>query len=171
MFVRTALIAALAVVGIVGVPMAAAAQQADAVASADVARDAARMAVLDRFYVAIAMQDEAALAEMFDGVMIWIGDEGVRFVRPTSPAAPGAVFESVFSPGVGRYDSFGASASLYLPSGSHVVSLGSYSGYTRSTDDLMSTDFAHVFTFSEGRLSHFQAFTETAPWLRGTTPD
>lgn len=171
MIVRTVLIAALAAVGVVGVPMVAAAQEADAAASADLANDAAHMAVLDRFYVAIAMQDEAALAEMFDGVMIWIGDKGVRFVRPTSPAAPGAVFESVFGPGVGRYDSFGASASLYLPSGSHVVSLGSYSGYTRSTDDLISTDFAHVFTFSDGRLIHFQAFTENAPWLEGATPD
>jgi len=171
MTVRNVLIAALAFAGVVGGPIAAAAQEADAAASADLARDAAQMAVLDRFYVAIALRDEAALAEMFDGVMIWIGDKGVRFVRPTSPAAPGAVFGSVFGPGVGQYDSFEASASLYLPSGSHVVSLGSYSGYTQSTDDLMSTDFAHVFTFADGRLTHFQAFTDTAPWLAGATPD
>ncbi len=103
--------------------------------------------------------------------MNWIGGRGARFVRPTSPGAPGAVLESVFGPGVGPIDSFGASASLYLPSGSHVVALGQYSGYRRPADDLLSTDFAHVFTFADGRLIHFQPFTEAAGRIEGATPD
>lgn len=171
MTVRTILIAALTAACALGVPMVAAAETPRSTASADLASDAANMAVLDRFYLAVAMKDEAALAELLDGAMIWIGGKGARFVRPTSPATPGAVFESVFGPGVGQFESFGASASLYLPSGSHVVALGQYAGYKRSTDDLLNTDFAHVFTFSDGRLIHFQPFTETAAGIEGVTPD
>lgn len=171
MIVRTGLIAALAAVGVVSVPMAAAAQEADAAASADLARDAAQMAVLDRFYMAVTSKDEAALAELLDGAMIWIGGRGVRFVRPTSPGVPGAVFQNVFGPGVGSFESFEASASLYLPSGSQVVALGQYAGYRRSADDVLNTDFAHVFTFADGRLVHFQPFTETAAVIEGANPD
>lgn len=171
MIVRTILIAALTAAGALGVPMAAAAGPPPSPASADLASDAAHMAVLDRFYLAIGAKDEAALAELLDGAMIWIGGRGERFVRPTSPGAPGAVFESAFGPGVGAFERFGASASLYLPSGSHVVALGQYSGYRRPTDDVLNTDFAHVFTFADGRLVHFQPFTEAAAVAEGATPD
>lgn len=166
---RTTLIAAMAAVWGLGVPMAAA-EPPRTPARADLASDAANMAVLDRFYRAVTAKDEAALAELLDGVMIWSGGKGVRFVKPTSPAAPGAVFESVFGPGVGAIERFEASASLYLPSGSHVVALGQYVGYRRS-DDLLSTDFAHVFTFADDRLVHFQPFTETAAVIEGAAPD
>lgn len=171
MTVRTTLIALVTAVGALGVPLAAAAQEPDSTTSADLARDGANMAVLDRFYRAVTSKDEAALAELLDGAMIWIGGRGVRFVRPTSPGAPGTVFENVFGPSVGPFERFGASASLYLPSGSHVVALGQYSGYERPTDDVLNTDFAHVFTFADGRLVHFQPFTEAAAVVEDATPD
>lgn len=167
---RTTLMAAMAAVCSLAAPMAVAAEVPQIPASADFARDAANMAVLDRFYRAVTAKDEAAMAELLDGVMIWIGGKGVRFVRPASPAEPGAVFESVFGPGVGPLEDFEAAAGLYLPSGSHVVALGQYAGYRRS-DDLFSTDFAHVFTFADDRLVHFQPFTEAAASIEGTTPD
>jgi ketosteroid isomerase-like protein len=166
MALRTTLIAAMAAVWSLGVPVAAAAEPPQTPANADLASDAARMAVLDRFYRAVAMKDEAGIADVLDGAMIWIGGKGVRFVRPASPAVPGAVFESVFGSGVRPVEEFEATASLYLPSGSHVVALGQYVGYRR-TDDVLSTDFAHVFTFSDDRLIHFQPFTETAPSIGG----
>lgn len=162
MIVRATLIAALTAVSVLSAPMAAAAALPQSPVNADLASDAAKMAVLDRFYLAVAAKDEAALAELLDGAMIWIGGRGARFVRPQSPGAPGAVFERVFGPGVGPFEDFGASASLYLPSGSHVVALGDYTGYTRSADDLLNTGFAHVFTFADGRLVHFQPFTQAA---------
>ena len=171
MRVRTSLIAALAAVGGLGGPGASAAEPPQAPANASVASDASNMAVLDRFYRAVAAKDEAALAQLLDGVMIWIGGKGARFVRSQSPAAPGAVFESVFGPGAGPSERFEASASLYLPSGSQVVALGQYSGYRRADDDALTTDFAHVFTFSDGRLVHFQPFTETPARMQVATPD
>ena len=54
MRVRTSLIAALAAVGGLGGPVASAAEPPQAPANASVASDAANMAVLDRFYGAVA---------------------------------------------------------------------------------------------------------------------
>lgn len=161
MMVRTLLFAALVGAGCLAGPMAAAAEPPQSAVDAAAGGEAADMAVLDRFYLAVGSKDEAALAELLDGAMIWIGGKGARFVRPSSPATPGAVLESVFGPGVGPFDDFGASATLYLPSGSHVVTLGQYTGYG-PVDAVPHIDFAHVFTFEGGRLIHFQPFTGTA---------
>ena len=171
MTVRTILIAAMTAACALGVPMVAAAETPPAAASAERASDAANMAVLDRFYLAFAMNDEATIAGLLAGAMIWKEGKGARFAGHNSDDVPGAVFEGVFGHAVAQFESFGASASLYLPSGSHVVALGHYAGYKRSTDELLNTGFAHVFTFSDGRIVHFQQFTETAPWIEDATPD
>ena len=171
MSLRTTLIGAMAVAITFAVPPAAVAEPPQSATSSDLAGQAARMAVLDRFYVAVTSKDESALAELLDGAMIWIGGRGVRFVRPTTPGVPGAVFQSVFGPGVDPFENFEASASLYLPSGSQVVVLGQYAGYRRSSDEVLNTDFAHVFTFADDRLVHFQPFTETPAVIEGANPD
>lgn len=168
--VRTLLLAALAVAGASSMPLAAAAAP-QVTASTDHAIDAANMAVLDRFYLALGADDAATIAELLAGAMIWNGGEGARFAAPASRAAADAVLEGVFGPGVARLEDFSARADLYIASGRHVVALGQYTAVNRSTGALLKPGFSHVFTFSEGRIVGFQQYTDTPRWTEGTALD
>ena len=168
--VRTLLIAALTVAGAFSIPLAAAAAAPQATASADLASSAANMAMLDRFYLALGADDTATIAELLADAMIWKDGEGVRF-SGQELASPDAVLEGVFGPGVARFEEFWATAGLYLVDGRHVVALGQYRAVNRSTGELLKPSFAHVFTFSDGRIVGFQQYTDTPRWIEGATPD
>lgn len=171
MTVRTTLIAALLGACVLGVPMASATEALVSTADEDVASNAANMAILDRFYIASSIQDEATIAELLGSAMIWREGKGARLAERNSDSVAGTVLEAVFGPVAAHFDDFSASASLYLPSGSRVVALGSYAGYNRSTGEMLNPGFAHLFVFSEGRIVYFQQFTDTAPWVAGAAPD
>ena len=171
MTIRTTLIAALLGACVLGVPMAGATEAPRSAASEDLARDAAHLAILDRFYIASSIQDEATIAELLGSAMIWREGKGARLAGRSSDGVSGAVLEAVFGPVAARFEGFSGSASLYLPSGNQVVAMGHYGGYNRSTDDLLSAGFVHVFTFSEGRIVHLEQFTDTPLWSEDAGPD
>jgi ketosteroid isomerase-like protein len=50
----------------------------------------------------------------------------------------------------------------FIAQGDKVVSLGSYDWRVRATGHEFTSDFAHVFTFRDGKVVAFQEFTDTA---------
>jgi ketosteroid isomerase-like protein len=48
-----------------------------------------------------------------------------------------------------------------IAEGDKVVALGSYSWQLRATKKELSSDFAHVWTFSNGKVVTFQEYTDT----------
>jgi ketosteroid isomerase-like protein len=49
-----------------------------------------------------------------------------------------------------------------MAEGDKVVALGSYSWRVRSTKQKYKSDFAHVWTFSNGKVIAFQEYFDTA---------
>lgn len=172
MIIRTVLIAALAAVGVVGVPLAAAAQEPESTTSADLSRDHANMAVLDRFYRALSADDGIAVAEILTDVRIWGGgSDGALFVDGGPYDTDAALLAGVFGRIDPRFEFLSAYAGSYLPSGDHVVALGSFLWADRSTGRAVEIPFAHVFTFRDGEITRLEHYTDTGKVVDGVTPD
>ncbi|MDP3800839.1 nuclear transport factor 2 family protein [Brevundimonas sp.] len=171
MTVRTILIAALTAVGALGIPMAAAAQEPDATTTADLAGDAANMAVLDRFYRALSANDGAAVAELLNGARIWGGgSDGALFVDGGPYDTDAALLAGVFGRIDPRFEFLSGYAGSYLPSGDRVVALGSFLWADRSTGRAVEIPFAHVFTFRDGEITRLEHYTDTSGALDVATP-
>lgn len=172
MTVRTTLIALLAAVGALGVPLAVAAQEPDSATSADLARGAANMAVLDRFYRALSANDGPAVAELLTGVRIWGGgSDGALFVDGGPYDTDAALLAGVFGRIDPRFEFVSGSAGSYLRSGDQVVALGSFLWGDRSTGRAVEIPFAHVFTFQDGEITRLEHYTDTGKAVNGVTPD
>lgn len=172
MMTRTVLIGLVAAVGAACVPMAAAAQEADDAASADLARDAANMAVLDRFYRALNANDGTTVAELMTGARIWGGgSDGALFVDGGPYETDAALLAGVFGRIDPHFEFVSGSAGSYLPSGDQVVALGSFLWGDRSSGRAVEIPFAHVFTFQDGEISRLEHYTDTARSMDAVTPE
>lgn len=171
MTIRTVLIAALAAVGVGAVPLTAAAAPARAVGGADAASDAASQAVVETLYRAFAAGDGATIGGLLSPDLVWIEAEGGPYADHNPYNGPGAVFEGVFGRIGAAFDGFAATPATYLTSGDRVVAFGRYTGTNKATGEALNAQFAHVFTVTAGRITHFQQYTDTAQWVDVVTPD
>jgi uncharacterized protein len=74
------------------------------------------------------------------------------------------VVAGLFEP-LGRdFDSFTTVPDDFITDGERVVSIGRYSGITKSTGRTMSAPFVHVWTVADGRLRRFVQYTDSAAW-------
>lgn len=168
---RTILIAAAAAAGVLGVPMAATAEPARPAPSADTAGDAANQAVVESLYRAFRAGDGATIAGLLDPGLVWIEAENGPYADRNPYNGPGAVFEGLFARLGAEYEGFVVTPVTFVASGDRVVALGRYTGTNRGTGEALDAQFAHVFTVSGGKVTHFQQYTDTAQWMDVVTPD
>lgn len=168
MTVRIIMIAALAAAGAMSVAMTAAAEPAQPPASVD---DAANRAVVENLYRAFGAGDGAAIAGLLAPDLVWIEAENGPYADRNPYNGPGAVFESLFARIGAEYEGFAATPATFVASGDQVVALGRYTGINRATGEGLDAQFAHVFTVSDGKITRFQQYTDTAQWVDVTQPD
>lgn len=166
---RTVLIAAMAVAGAAGGPMTAA--SASPPVSADAASDAANQAVVETLYRAFAAADGATIGGLLAADLVWVEAEGGPYADLNPYNGPGAVFEGVFGRIGAAFDGFAATPATYLVSGDQVVAFGRYTGTNKATGEALDAQFTHVFTVTDGKITHFQQYTDTAQWMDVVTPD
>ena len=162
MIVRTVLMAALAAVCALAAPMAA---------RADPASDAANKAVVESLYRAFAAGDGATISGLLAADLVWIEAESGPYADRNPYNGPGAVFEGVFARIGAEFEGFVVTPATLLPSGDRVVSLGRYTGTNRATGEALAAQFVHVFTVTDGKITHMQQYTDTAQWVDVVTPD
>ncbi|WP_292064034.1 nuclear transport factor 2 family protein [Brevundimonas sp. UBA7664] len=162
MIVRTVLMAALAAVCALGAPLAA---------WADPASDAANTGVVESLYQAFAAGDGATISGLLAADLVWIEAEGGPYADRNPYNGPGAVFEGVFGRIGAEFEGFVVTPATLLPSGDRVVSLGRYTGTNRATGEALDAQFVHVFTVTDGKITHMQQYTDTAQWVDVVTPD
>lgn len=168
---RTILIGALMAAGASVVPMAAMAEPARPVSSADATSDAANQAVVERLYRAFGAGDGATISGLLAADLVWMEGEGGPLADRNPYNGPAAVFEGVFGRIGAQFEGFVVTPATYLPSGDRVVVMGRYTGRHRATGEALDAQFAHVFTIRSGQIVHFQQYTDTAQWMDVSTPD
>ncbi|MDP1528360.1 MAG: nuclear transport factor 2 family protein [Rhodoferax sp.] len=172
MTIRTVLIAAVSAACAVGAPiMAASAASARPVASADGHVEVANQAVVETLYRAFAAGDGPAIAALFSDDLVWIEGEGGPYADRNPYNGPAAVFGGIFGRVTSEFTGFAATPETFLPSGNRVVVLGRYTGTNVATGEVLNAQFVHIHTVADGKLIHFQQYTDTAQWIDVVTPD
>jgi ketosteroid isomerase-like protein len=115
---------------------------------------------VQRLYDAFAAGDGAALSELLADTH-WIEARGMPYGGTYQGF--GQIAENIFGP-IGRdVRDFSATPEELLPIGDdRVLSLGRYRGTTDAGP--LDTRFAHLWTVSGDRISHFEQFTDTHEW-------
>ncbi len=171
MTIRTVLIAALGAACASGVPMLAA---STALARPAVVMDAAtdaNQAVVESLYRAFAAGDGATISGLLAAELVWMEAEGGPLADRNPYNGPAAVFEGVFGRIGAQFEGFAATPKSFVASGDRVVAFGRYTGTNRATGEALDAQFTHVFTVTDGKIIHFQQYTDTAQWMDVVTPD
>jgi uncharacterized protein len=76
------------------------------------------------------------------------------------------VFQEVIGPTFEHVEDFRIEIEQYLDAGDHVVALGHDRGRAKSTGRELNLPSAYVCTVDGGKIVRFEAYLDTAQWLR-----
>lgn len=122
------------------------------------------VATLKRAFEAVARGDFATAAATADPNVHW---NGVGELVPAGGDHRGAdvVVTQVFETIPDAYEEFRAEPEEFLDADEHVVALGTFTGRPEGSERAISTPFAGVAEFRDGRIARMRWFTDTAEWL------
>lgn len=169
--VSTVALAAVSLLALPGAAMAAPQPAAATSVATASAQETVTVAVVESLYRAFAAGDGATIAGLLAADLVWVEAEGGPYADRNPYNGPGAVFEGVFGRIGAEFDGFAATPGTFLPSGDRVVAFGRYTGTNKATGEALDAQFTHVFTVTDGKITHFQQYTDTAQWMDVVTPD
>ncbi|MFN0086461.1 MAG: nuclear transport factor 2 family protein [Blastocatellia bacterium] len=110
-------------------------------------------------YAAFAKGDVPGVLGVLDAEVAWTEAEGFPYGGTYN--GPNAVLEGVFMRLGTEWDGFAAVPAEFIDGGDKIVSLGTYSGTYKATGRSFRADFAHVWTFRDGKVVRFVQYTDT----------
>ncbi|MEO8436581.1 MAG: nuclear transport factor 2 family protein [Pyrinomonadaceae bacterium] len=113
-------------------------------------------------YDAFATGNIPAVLAALDPKVEWSEAEHFIYADGNPYIGPQAVLEGVFMKFAIEWDSFTVSPDEVLDAGETAIGLGHYSGTYKSNGANVRAQFAHFFTFRDGKVVKFQQYTDTA---------
>ncbi len=98
--------------------------------------------------------------------IVWYEAEGLPLADGNPYLGPDAVAEGVFGRLMVDYDGFTVTPKLLVADDEHVVALGRYTGTRVTTGEKLDAQFAHHWTVRDGKITHFQQYSDTGQWTR-----
>jgi ketosteroid isomerase-like protein len=92
----------------------------------------------------------------------WWEAESFIYAEKNPYVGPNEVLSGVFMRLGSEWDGFSVSPKAFHDAGETVVSEGYYSGTYKKTGKHVRAQFAHLFTFRDGKVVKFQQYTDTA---------
>jgi uncharacterized protein len=120
-------------------------------------------------YEAFGRGDIGTVLAALDPGVEWWEAENFIYADNNPYVGPDAVLQGVFARIGGEWEGFSVSAKEVLDAGNTIVGHGHYSGKFRNTGRDVRAQFAHVFTFRDGKIVKFQQYTDTAQFREATT--
>ena len=117
-------------------------------------------------YEAFGRGDIPAVLAALDPQVEWREAENFIYADGNPYVGPEAVLQGVFARIGGEWDGFEVAPEEILDAGATVVGRGYYSGTYKQTGHRVRAQFAHLFTFRDGRVVKFQQYTDTAQFQR-----
>ena len=117
-------------------------------------------------YEAFGRGDIPAVLAAMDPEIDWREAENFIYADGNPYIGPNAVLEGVFARIGAEWDGFAVSPEEILDAGDTVVGRGYYSGAYKKNGKPVKAQFAHVFTFRDGKVIKFQQYTDTAQFMR-----
>jgi uncharacterized protein len=126
-------------------------------------------ATVQGMYEAFGRGDIATVLGALDPEVEWWEAENFIYADGNPYVGPQAVLQGVFARIGAEWEGFLVSPKEVLDAGNTVVGHGYYSGKFRGTGREVRAQFAHVFTFRDGKVVRFQQYTDTAQFKEATT--
>jgi ketosteroid isomerase-like protein len=115
--------------------------------------------IIKRLYDDFATGNIPGVLGAMDANIAWTEAEG--FVYGGTYIGPNSVLENVFMKLGGEWEGFSAVPDQIVDGGDVIVALGNYGGKYNKTGKSMNVPFAHVYTFSGGKIVKFVQYTDT----------
>lgn len=113
-------------------------------------------------YEAFARGDAGAVLAGFHPEIRWLEAEHVGYDDRNPYHGPQQVGEGVFGRIGAEWEGFSVNPQQLIAEGDTVVALGRYTGRYRATGRSLDAQFVHVWTVSDGRVTAFQQYADTA---------
>ena len=120
-------------------------------------------------YDAFGRGDIATVLAALDPEVEWWEAENFIYADNNPYVGPQAVLQGVFARIGAEWEGFSVSPKEVLDAGNTVVGHGYYGGKFRHTGRDVRAQFAHVFTFRDGKIVKFQQYTDTAQFKAAIT--
>ena len=117
---------------------------------------------VESMYAAFAKGDIPTVLAGLDPQVEWWEAENFIYADGNPYVGPQSVLQGVFMRIVSDWDGFAVSPTGVLDAGDTAIGHGHYSGTHKQTGKQVRAQFAHFFTFRDGKIVKFQQYTDTA---------
>jgi uncharacterized protein len=120
-------------------------------------------------YEAFGRGDIPTVLGRLDPDIEWLEAENFIYADNNPYVGPNAVLEGVFMRLGADWDGFAVTPKEVHDAGDTVISEGHYSGTYKKNGRNVRAQFAHFFTFREGKIVKFQQYTDTAQFKKAVS--
>lgn len=113
-------------------------------------------------YEAFGRADIATVIAALDPAVEWWEAENFIYADKNPYVGPNEVLTGVFMRIASEWDGFVVSPENVLDAGDVAIGFGHYSGTCKATRKEVRAQFAHFFSFRDGKVTKFQQYTDTA---------
>jgi ketosteroid isomerase-like protein len=124
--------------------------------------------VVQRMYDAFGKGEIGTVIAALDPQVEWWEAENFIYDDGNPYVGPDAVLNGVFMRIGTEWDGFAVSPKEVLDAGDTVIGYGYYSGTYKKNGKRARAQFAHFFTFRDGKIVQFQQYTDTAQFKEVT---
>ena len=118
--------------------------------------------IVESMYEAFGKGDIPTVLAGLDPQVGWWEAENFIYADKNPYVGPDAVLTGVFMRIATEWEGFTVSPNEVLDAGDTIIAQGYYSGTYRKTGKQARAQFAHFFTFRDGKIVKFQQYTDTA---------
>jgi uncharacterized protein len=116
-------------------------------------------------YDGFAKGDIAAVTAQMSPGIIWNEAEGFKYADGNPYIGPDAVVGGVFARLGAEWVGFAATPVKFIKDDNTIAVLGRYTATNKATGKPLDAQFTHVWTVEDGKITHFQQYTDTAQWM------
>jgi ketosteroid isomerase-like protein len=120
-------------------------------------------------YEAFGTGDVPTIIAALDPQVEWWEAENFIYADRNPYVGPQAVLEGVFMRIANDWDGFSVSPEGILDAGETVIGHGHYSGTYKNNGEKVRAQFAHFFSFRDGKVVKFQQYTDTAQFAEAVS--
>jgi hypothetical protein len=122
--------------------------------------------LIRNLYAAFARGDAPAVLAAMDSGIVWNEAENFPYADRNPYVGPSAIAEGLFFRLATEWEQFQAIPDEIFDAGDTTVVLGRYRGTYKATGKSIDAQFAHIWRVTDGRVTGFQQYTDTAQAAR-----
>ena len=112
-------------------------------------------------YEAFARGDVGEVLAGFDLEIRWREADSFIYADGNPYVGADAIVKGIFTRLATEWDGFTVSPEKYIDAGEEVVVLGTHTGTYKATGRSVRAQFAHIWSLRDGKVTHFQEYTDT----------